>query len=344
MLIRTRNNRPFAAILCGLIILSHLRANASEESSNASWTVSTQHDSDGKVASIEVTQSGRLVTRVHADLRGTPAVYPLPSPSGLPLTRDFPMTGAGPLEKSDHDHHRSFWFTHGLVNDIDFWIDDDKPHVGRVVQLDATAEATTQGVTIQTTNQWRDAKQNPLLDEKRRWAFHQSAGDTIIDFETELTATDGDVTFGDTKEGSLGIRVAGSMKVDAGLGGQIINAAGQINKQAWGVASPWVDYSGPIVATKDGENPSKTTSNAPLAGITMMAHPSNTVSPTRWHVRTYGLFAANPFGRKHFGEPEYSGIVVKSGDSLQLRYRIVLHDGAHDPAQTRRHYEQWRSR
>ncbi len=77
------------------------------------------------------------------------------------------------------------------------------------------------------------------------------------------------------KKARFGIRVAGSMKVDAKMGGVITNAEGETNKDAWGKKSPWVDYSGPV----DGET----------VGITIHAHPSGFGAPCRWHVRTYGL-------------------------------------------------------
>ena len=65
----------------------------------------------------------------------------------------------------------------------------------------------------------------------------------MIDFEITFKATAGPVMFGDTKEGMFGLRVACSMDVDKKRGGQIINAEGLVDGQAWGKASAWVDYS-----------------------------------------------------------------------------------------------------
>jgi hypothetical protein len=46
-------------------------------------------------------------------------------------------------------------------------------------------------------------------------------------------------------------------------------------------------------------------------------------------VRTYGLFAANPFGVSHFvGDKEMTdGTRIKQGESLIFRYRVILHEG-----------------
>jgi hypothetical protein len=130
---------------------------------------------------------------------------------------------------------------------------------------------------------------------------------------------DGDVQFGDTKEGSFAIRVADSMRVDAKKGGKIVNSENQTNGEAWGHAARWVDYTGPV----DGET----------VGIAVLSHPTSFVPIPRWHVRTYGLFAANPFGKKDFPNPDSSEqgpLTLKKGDSITLRYRVILHKGETD--------------
>ena len=107
------------------------------------------------------------------------------------------------------------------------------------------------------------------------------------------------------------------MKVEAKLGGIITNAEGLHDKDAWGQKSAWVDYSGPV--------------NDEPVGITIHDHPSSFGFPCRWHVRTYGLFAANPFGEAHFtGGEKTQGIVLKEGKQMRLNYRVVLHDGKLD--------------
>ena len=107
-----------------------------------------------------------------------------------------------------------------------------------------------------------------------------------IDFLIAITATNGPVTFGDTKEGTFGMRVAESMRVEAKHGGRIVNSRGQTDAAAWGKPAEWVDYHGPV----DGQT----------LGIAILNHPASFRFPTGWHVRTYGLFAANPFAQEEF--------------------------------------------
>ena len=133
----------------------------------------------------------------------------------------------------------------------------------------------------------------------------------VIDFEITLKATHGPVTFGDTKEGMFGLRVASSMDVNKKQGGRITNAEGLTDDQAWGKASPWVDYTGPV--------------QGKTVGIAILNHPRSFRYPTTWHVRTYGLFAANPFGWHDFG-------LGKSGEYVLPRRADALVRLPRDPA------------
>lgn len=64
-------------------------------------------------------------------------------------------------------------------------------------------------------------------------------------------------------------------------------------------------------------------------GIAVLNHPTSFRFPTYWHVRTYGLFAANPFGLKNFqnNKDADGSHTIKPGESFTLDYRIVLHRG-----------------
>ncbi len=100
-----------------------------------------------------------------------------------------------------------------------------------------------------------------------------------------------------------------------GKGGTITNSNGLVSeRQAWGKPARWCDYSGPV----DGIT----------AGFTIMDHPSNIFYPTRYHVRSYGLFTANPFGLSHFIGDDHDGTqVLKDGETWHLNYRVYLHAG-----------------
>ncbi len=236
-----------------------------------------------------------------------PILWPILGPAGKPMTRAYPMA-EGPAERKDHPHHRSLWFNHGDVNGHSFWHKQTIQHRKFVrVQGGEKAEIVTQ-------NDWLAPDGTKVCEDERRLAFSVDGDNRLIDFEITIKATDGPVEFGDTKEGSFGVRVAGTMKVDAKPGGRIVNSDGREDKAAWGKRAAWVDYQGPV----EGET----------AGIAILNHPSSFRYPTYWHVRTYGLFAANPFGIKDFKGPEGDGShTILKGESITLRYRVVLHRG-----------------
>ncbi len=263
----------------------------------------------------EVWQGEMLLAGYLTDFSGTPAIYPLLGPGGKQMTRDYPFTDAGEFEKDDHIHHRSLWFNHGEVNEIDFW--STKKGCGKIVHVSGSAFIENGQAIIQTENDWLSESGKLILSDVRRWAFYESDGRHVIDFDVLLRATGGNVNFGDTKEGSFGIRIPGSMKVTADQGGIMINSDGETNLDAWGKSVPWVDYSGPV----DGKT----------MGIAIHDHPSSFGYPARFHVRTYGLFAANPFGQFHFiGGEKRRGILLPHGKTMQLHYRVILHRGGLD--------------
>ena len=302
------------------------------------WSQSTAADSGTKYrVEPSADQSGWQVFRGDALVAGyikksgsKPIVYPLVGPNGHHLTRDYPMKPADPHEKKDHEHHRSLWLTHGEVNGVDFWAEGTDCNCGTIQHRDGTVsvDPKTDTATIVTQNDWIGPDGKRVLSDVRRFAFSSDGERRIIDCDFQLMASDGDVHFGDTKEGSFGIRVAGTMKVDAEPGGTITNADGQTDKDAWGTESQWVDYSGPV--------------NGDTAGITVHYHPSSFSAPCRWHVRNYGLFAANPFGVHHFvGGQKTPGHTLKSGESLDMSFRVVLHEGEVNVQQAAKDFQQY---
>ena len=77
-------------------------------------------------------------------------------------------------------------------------------------------------------------------------------------------------------------------------------------------------------------------------GIAIFDHPKNPSHPTWWHVRDYGLFAANPFGKHDFEKlkdhPNAGDITIPAGGELTLRYRIFFHEGDEQSARVAQHY------
>ena len=240
-----------------------------------------------------------------------PFYFPLIGPTGQRFTRAYPMETV-PGETRDHPHQRSMWVTHGKVNGVDFWT-EAKGHGSIVPTMSQVIRGTPAVGIIRTTDDWLGPDGKLVCKDERRVTFYEATKARVLDFDITIRATDGPVTFGDTKEGMFGVRVASSMDVTAKKGGKITNAEGLIDDACWGKPSPWVDYTGPV----EGET----------VGIAILNHPASFRHPTNWHVRTYGLFAANPFGWHDFGLKTPGDHTIPAGESIRFGYRVILHRG-----------------
>jgi Methane oxygenase PmoA len=264
-----------------------------------------------KGSNVVVECNQRLLTEYHVDAGHKPFFFPMIGPTGESYTRAYPMESiAG--EDRDHPHQRSCWFTYGNVNGIDFW--GEAKESGRI--RESARQTIVEGPVIgriRTRDEWLAPDGRKVLDDERLVTFYNTKSSRIIDFEIKLEATSGPVTFNDTKEGMFGLRMASSMDVTKKTGGKITNAEGLTDEKAWGQASAWVDYAGPV--------------NHKTVGIAVLNRPDSFRYPTTWHVRTYGLFAANPFGWHDFGKPVKGDYTLPAGQAISFRYRLVLHEG-----------------
>lgn len=290
---------------------------------------------------IEVLIEGQPFTAFHFGPEATkPYLHPLRAKDGTVVTRGYPMERVAG-EQTDHPHHRGVWFSHGEVNGVDFWA-NEKEQRGRgskgTIELDriSAVESGSSAGRIEASFAWNDPNGVRLLTERRSMQFRRSGEDNVVDFDIELAAIADSVHFGDTKEGTFGVRMATELEEPHlradGIArtGKIVNAEGLTSElEAWGKRSAWVDYSGSI----EGE---------PM-GIAIFDHPSNPKHPTYWHVRGYGLFAANVFGEHdfHADEGRDGSITLAKGEKLRFRYRVLVHPGRTPDADLARKHAEW---
>lgn len=285
---------------------------------------------------VRVEIDGQLFTEYIFKNHLKPILYPIVGPHGIGMTRNWPMKQV-PGEANDHPHHESLWFSHGTVNGVNFWNAHKKafPRIEQVELL--TAESGSHG-TLKTRNHWRAAADKTLLTDTRTLHFLPLGNDRAIDFEITLQATDGDVVFGDDKEGTMAIRTHPNLRLKndprrgvTTAGGHALNSEGLSDAAIWGKRAKWVDYWG----TVDGHT----------VGIAIFDAPSNPRHPTTWHARDYGLVAANPFGLSAFeGRPKGSGdMKIAAGKSVTFRYRFLFHQGDAQEGKVASRYEEFAS-
>jgi len=289
---------------------------------------------------IDVAVDGKPFTSYLYSGYRKPILFPVHGPGGTPMTRSWPMVADVPGEAHDHPHHESIWFTHGIVNGVDFWV--SHPQAGkperqannRIEQVEIVAvEPGDEGV-IEATNRWVKADGTVVCTDSRRLVFGGDAATRTIDYSITIHADHGPVTFGDTKEGAMGLRVPTPLQLkdldgSKGAAGHCLNSEGHRDADVWGKAARWVAYWGPI----DGRT----------VGLAVLDHPNNLRHPTHWHARDYGLVAANPFGLHDFtGAAKGSGDhTIPAGGSLTLRYLFVFHEGDAESAGIEGRWRRW---
>jgi hypothetical protein len=310
--------KSYLAVVLGKVA-GNEKATYTLRPANGSAGAGVALERDG--ANIKVLVDGKFFTEYLSDQAAKPYYYPVIGPTGAAITRNHPMKNVEG-ETKDHNHQRSFWFTHGNVNSYDFWASDP---LNKRKTNDGTIKETAKKTLvagpvlglIRTSDDWLGPDGKRVCEDERVFTIYDTTAGRVVDFDITLTATDGPVTFGDTKEGMFGLRVASSMDVVGPKKkkgeGKITNAEGINDAAAWGKASPWVDYVGPV----EGQT----------VGIAVLNHPDSFRYPTTWHVRDYGLFAANPFGWHDFGMKQAGDHTIPAGGAIRFRYRVIFHKG-----------------
>lgn len=263
--------------------------------------------------------------------RYRPYLYPLYTPAGFAVTSEAP---------ADHPHHNSFWIAsdhlHCLMPAADgrfeeytynFYLDEtfQGRAPGRILQTAAAGAATGSG-RFRITQQidWRGpvewaADDGRLAAREVRTFDIAAEGDAyVIDVESRLSATDWDLSLGPTRHAYFSLRVAESMAVTSG--GNLTDDRGKSGGAAVsGHGARWIDYSGPVGAGH-------------RAGLSLFPDPRDHADPY-WFVADWGVVTVGPFRRERRD--------IRQGESMRLRYRVVVHDGDAAAAKVARRYDDY---
>ncbi len=278
---------------------------------------------------VEIFIKGQPFTTYYYEGFNKPIFFPLRASSGTVVTRGYPMMSDIPGEARDHPHHKGLWFTHGDVNGIDFWGED--PKSGKIVHREFKnfKEGKKIGI-LESENEWVLPDGKVVLKELREVTIHSLPGVRIMDFRFKLTPVETPVKFGDTKEGTFGIRLAQPFSDKEG--GRMENSRGGVGEsQCWGKQAEWVNYTARI--------------KNETVGVAIFDHPRSFRHPTYWHARGYTLFAANPFGLHDFYDDKTKdgSHTLNKGESLIFRYRVHIHSGNTQEAKIAQEYKAYLS-
>lgn len=278
-----------------------------------------------------------------------PALYPLRGPTGIDVTRGYPLDPRLG-ERTDHPHHIGSWLAYGAhpgINGVNFWnvSDEIRPpeatEKGRIVhqEIEHMTGGEERGELVVSAT-WERGDGEVLLDERTQFQFAGTPDRRIIDRETTLSPTSEPVTFPDDKEGMFAVRVARELELPGAertrpppevVGpsgqpsdptpelhvnptGEYLSATGETGTDVWGTRAPWMRLSGEREGTE--------------LSLTIMDHPSNPGHPTHWHARGYGLLAANPLGQSIFSDGETElNFRLEPGESATFRFRVAIDAG-----------------
>ncbi|MBL7740089.1 MAG: PmoA family protein [Chitinophagaceae bacterium] len=291
----------------------------------------------------DILYNGRLLTSYcYYDSSRKPVLFPVNTVDGITVTRSFPFQII-PGERTDHPHHTGIWLNYESVNGLDFWnnstaIAANRRHLYGTIVHQGISDIQVSGAASSFTASaaWIRPDRKVLLNERTRFHFTVKENTLVIDRVTALTATDTVVLFKDAKDGLLAIRVASELEMPskeksnyiddkgnvtavppsaADVSGMYVSSEGLKGDSVWGTKGAWAMLTG----KKEGKD----------ITIGIIDHPGNTGYPSYWHARGYGLFAANPLGRKIFSKgTEELNFSLKPGESVTFRYRIIIHSGS----------------
>ena len=278
----------------------------------------------GVAGDVVITVDGKPFTSFISKIRvldiGKPIFWPIYSAKGTIVNRGWPLLTNIPNEQNDHPHHTGLFITHGVVTagdvkNLNFWAGRDRGERIRPIEIKDYKSSEEYGL-LETVSLWESPETGPILEQTQKNVFRYDEDSRIIDFDITLKALNIPVTFEDTKEGAIGLRVHRDMTEQFGSG-EYVNADGfETEANVWGKRSKWV-----ALRSKIGDEP---------IIIAFMFRPDSHNSPPFWHARGYGCFAVNPFsGRAAYSLGKEPPLITSMypGDSIELKYRVLIYSG-----------------
>jgi len=92
--------KRFLVLVSLVLFVAHARADLSVKEGNGI---------------LEFYSGDKLITKYHYQGYQKPIFYPVNAPSGVPLTRAWPLEKGAKNETTDHPHQKSAWWCHGDI-------------------------------------------------------------------------------------------------------------------------------------------------------------------------------------------------------------------------------------
>ena len=253
---------------------------------------------DSAAASISVFRSNSrqpILTQI-AKKDERPYLHPIIAPDGRGVITEY--------RPSHHLHQTGIYWGLKLVNGRDFFM-NWKNDYWRGVSA-SIVENKSKQVKWQTVYEMLDENGNILMVEIQNWSMRDYGGHYILDLEWRGEAKT-DVVMGKFYVGGLFVR----MPWVKGSVGEIVNSAGQKNKEIEAQRAIWSDV-GIMIDGRDD-----------FAHIAIFDHPDNKAFPTPW--RYDSQLGLGP-SRQILGDWK-----IQKGETEVIRYRLVVYTGVLNP-------------
>jgi hypothetical protein len=263
---------------------------------------------------IEFRVNGNLFTSyILSEFEKYPFFFPVNGPSNATVTS---------MRNANYPHHSSLFFGCDKVNGGNYW--QEGLERGQIISLRADIiETGGEKAVIENECIWKRPGADAPIKDKRNITVSVPSPDKFqIDFDIVMEMLM-DVTIDKTNHSLF----SGRMDPDLAVinGGTMINAEGETGeKGTFGKRSAWIDYY--------GERMGKT------EGMAIMQHPSNEWFPAPWFTRDYGFFSPTPM----YWPENDKNIVLKKGEQIKLRYRVLVHTGDHKEANIAEEFEKYK--
>lgn len=264
---------------------------------------------------IEFRVNGNLFTSyILSEFEKYPFFYPVNGPSKASVTS---------MRNSNYPHHSSLFFGCDKVNGGNYW--QEGLERGQIISLRADVlESGGEKAVVENECIWRrPGADAPIKDKRKITVSKPSADKFYLDFEVTMEMLL-DVTIQKTNHSFFSGRMDPDLAVTNG--GTMVNAEGDKGEKAtFGKRSAWMDYHGERMGKKEG--------------MAILQHPSNDWFPAPWFTRDYGFYSPTPM---YWPEDEKS-TKLKKGETITLRYRVIVHSGDHKEAGIAKEFEKYES-
>lgn len=278
--------------------------------------------------SVALMNNGKIVWQHNYDkIEGKPYFHPLATIDGSVLTG---------LRPKDHPWHRAVWFSWKFINGLNYWEEDRTSGKSEgITELKSVKYNLTKqfGADFNLELTYHPPRGQDLMKEDRsvRLSAPSEDGSYFMDWESTFTAMADEVILDRTPLQSEpnGQSWGGYAGFSARLNNELwdvkaINDKGE-TKELHGNLSRWITYEAKNLKGQ-------------LVTMTIFDHPQNLNHPNKWFISND---AETPF---YYFSPALifdSKLILKKGDKVHLKYRLLVNAGELDQIKLNSTWEQF---